>query len=328
MDVNSLISNKKHCSGKGYDKRITMICGLPDEILALIISSLPAIEAIRTSVLSKRWVHLWRRISKIELKEGRPETRQQFIDYVRRLLAISDCFILEKFSLSCKVGEDAAQVNEWLSGFINPKIQELNLVLKGIETPLVFPNHLFTCTKLTKFQLSMQHVLELPSFIHFGSLKTLTLENVILPASSSTQLFFSGSPSLEELTLINCNWVNVKNVYISSVFRKLIIMEWQDDDNKPDEDIGGQNVSHHCEVVIVGTKSLKSFAYDGVCTNDYFLYNSASLINASILVQILSELGTEREKHAGKIVLRLLKALPNVKKLSISDISLWVWPQY
>ena len=145
---------------------------------------------------------------------------------MRRLLEACDCSTLEKFTLSCNVGEDAPQVNEWLSGFINPKIRELNLDLKGIEELLVFPNHLFTCATLTKFHISMQHILELPSPIRFESLKALTLERVILPVDSSTQQLLSGLPSLQELSLINCNWMNVKAICISSPsLRKLIIME-------------------------------------------------------------------------------------------------------
>lgn len=219
MDVNSLISNKKkkkHQEGEGTYESSIRICDLADLILQLIISSLPTKEAVRTSVLSKRWVYLWRGVSKIKLKEGAPEKRQQFIDFVRRLLKVCDCSNLKKFFLSCKVGEDAPEINEWLHGFINPKIQKLNLVLERMEEPLVFPVHLFKCATLTKFQLSMNHIFKVPSFIHFESLRTLTLDHIIFSDSSSAQQLFSGCPSLEELALFCCCWVNVKADCISS----------------------------------------------------------------------------------------------------------------
>ena len=75
--------------------------------------------------------------------------------------------------------------------------------------------------------------------------------------------------------------------------------------------------------MIDGTDNLKSFTYDGVCTNDYFLYGSASVINASILAQV-PESDEGWEIYAGYLVFKLLKALPNVEKLSISDMSLLV----
>lgn len=57
----------------------------------------------------------------------------------------------------------------------------------------------------------------------------------------------------------------------------------EDDDDKSDEDydIGGRNVSNRCNVAIVWT-NLKSFSYDGDLKNDYFLYSSTSVIDASI----------------------------------------------
>ena len=278
MDLNSLISDKKHkkhckgLKGEGKDESSIRICHLPDPILLLIISSLRTKEAIRTSVLSKRWVHLWRDISKIELEEGKPDKRQQFIDFVRRLLVVCDCSNLKKFSLACEVGENASLVNEWLHGFINPKIQELSLYLKRIEEPLVFPDHLFTCATMTKFQLNMQHIFKLPFSIHFECLRTLSLKGIIFPDSSSTQRLFSGCPSLEELFLIDCNSVNVKAVTISSpLLQKIFIRELNyndDDESDEDDDLGGQNVLKCCEVAVFGS-NLKSFYYDGVHRNDY-----------------------------------------------------------
>ena len=79
-------------------------------------------------------------------------------------------------------------------------------------------------------------------------------------------------------------------------------MEWQDDDGKPDEDIRGQNVSHRCKVVIVGTNNLKSFTYDVVRTND------ASVINASILVQVLSEFEADQEYMLAILCSNFLKS--------------------
>ncbi|XP_027366393.1 F-box/LRR-repeat protein At3g26922-like isoform X2 [Abrus precatorius] len=328
MDASSLISNKKHRNPhdrEGKNESGIRICDLPDPILQLIISSLPTKEAVRTSVLSKRWEYLWMGISKIKLREGAPEKRQQFVDFVRRLLVDCDCSNLTKFSLSCKVGDGASEVNEWLRGFINPQIQELNLSFEGIEEPLVFPDHLFACATLTKFELSMQHIFKLPSSILFESLRILSLVYITFPDYSSTQRLFSGCPSLEELSLVNCNWVNVESVCISSpVLQKLMITEWrEEDDDKFDEDddIGGQNVSNCCNVVIVGT-NLKSFSYDGHFCNDYFLYSSTSVINASIEVHALDFSDEDWESDVGYSVFKLLKALSNVERLSISEIAL------
>ncbi|XLU32526.1 hypothetical protein S245_068592 [Arachis hypogaea] len=303
--------------GEGKVESSFSICDLPDAILQLIISSLPTKEAIQTSILSKRWEHLWRDISKIELKEGKPEERQQFMQFVTGLLVACNCSILEKFSLSCKVGKDASRVNEWLCSFINPKIQELCLHLEEIEEPLVFPDQLFTCATLTKFKLDMLHVLKLPSSVHFRCLRTLTLSNIILPDSSSAQQLFYGCPALEDLSLINCNLKNVRAVCIYSPLLRRIYIQENEDNMLYDEDdyeIGLLSDTIRCKVLIVGP-NLKSFTYHGDGMNDFFLYYS-TVIDASIQVNYVWYVAS------GDFTFRFLNMLPNVEKLSISGDSI------
>ncbi|KAK7269985.1 hypothetical protein RIF29_22823 [Crotalaria pallida] len=324
MDINSSMSNEiqeehHEGEGEGVEESDTKICDLPDELLQLIISSLSTKDAFRTSILSKRWVDLWKKISKIQLEEGEPEKREQFLDFVWRLLLDFDCSNLKKFSLSCEVGEDAPQINQWLHGFINPtKIEELNLDLKGIEEPLVFPDYLFTCGTLTEFQLCMKHIFQIPSRVHFDGLKNLILENIIFPDSSTTQPFFDGCPCLEELDLLNCSWLNVKHVCISSpLLQKLIISEGAGDDDDED-DLGGPNVSNCCNIVISGT-NLKSFSYDGDFRNVYSLYSSSSVIDAVVKVQAHEWWNEGCYRDVGYSAFSFLKGLSNVEKLHICD---------
>ncbi|MED6197916.1 hypothetical protein PIB30_061298 [Stylosanthes scabra] len=298
------------------------ICDLPDPILHRILSSLPTKEAIQTSVLSKRWEHLWKNISKIELREGylthlqEPEAekrRQKFMNFANRLLAACDCTRLKNFFLSCRVGQDASQINQWLCCFINPKIKELSLDFEEILEPLVFPDHLFTCSTLTKFRLDMPHIFKLPSSIHFQSLRTLILLNVIFPDSSSTQNFFSGCPALEELYLTSCNLENVEAFVISCpLLQNLDISEMEYD---------GLTDPNCCKVVIIGT-NLKTFDYEGDYLNEYLLYDSTSVINASIKVLVpLVYTGDHYyscQLDLGYFLFNLVKGFPNLEKLCIS----------
>ena len=43
-----------------------LISKIPDEVLSLIVSCLPLQEAVQTSILSKRWRHVWTLVSKLE----------------------------------------------------------------------------------------------------------------------------------------------------------------------------------------------------------------------------------------------------------------------
>ena len=133
--------------------------------------------------------------------------------------------------------------------------------------------------------------------------------------------------------------MNVKAVTISSpLLQKIFIRELNyndddddDDDNQSDEgdDMGGQNVLNCHEVAVFGS-NLKSFYYDGVHRNDYFLYNSTSVTNASIEIKSPYNWSESLDEHiawhgnAGYFVFTLLKELPSVESLSISVIPLMV----
>ncbi|XP_015941621.1 F-box/LRR-repeat protein At3g26922 [Arachis duranensis] len=348
MSLNSLVNEKKlkrHHIEEKIDESDINIYDLPDPVLALIISFLPTKEAIRTSLVSKRWQHLWKDISKINLKEEYREI-QLLREFVSKLLVVCDCLNFTKFSFSCYVRENATKVNEWLCGFINPRIEELSLDLELIEKPLVFPHHLFTFARLTKFHLNMDHVLDLPSSIFLPSLRSLSLKNIIFPDSSSADRLFSGCPSLEELTLIYCNWMNVKAITISSpLLQKVVIRDYKYDDDDDDDDfsdsdyqsdeedeedddgIGSQNGSKCCEIVVGGT-NLKSFSYGGFPGNDYSLLSSNSVIEATINIDSPHDWFDDKDweplKDAGCFVSSLLEKLSCVERLRITETTFWV----
>ncbi|KAK7269993.1 hypothetical protein RIF29_22838 [Crotalaria pallida] len=295
----------------------TTIHDLPDHILQHILSLLFSTKyAVRTCVLSKRWVYLWKDISNILLPQTGFKSRQQFINFVSRFYQVYDCSNIRSLFFCCQVGEDAPQINEWLQGFINPNIQELSVYVGETKEPLVFPEHLFTCATLTKFKVCMKHIFKIPFSIQFESLRTLTLNSIIFPDTSSTQQFFNGCPCLEVLDLYYCNWMNVDSVCICPpMLQKVTIIEGRGKD-KPNE---ATRVSNYCNVMIDGN-SLKSFSYRGDLRNDYFLYSSTSVMIASIDIHAPKSWN----KNVALFVFKLLHALSNAENLSITPISLSV----
>jgi len=316
MDAKCNKNGKQH---EGETNSGTKLRDLPNEILQEVISNLPIKEAIQTDVISKKWRNQWKHISKVRLAEKGHREKKEFIDFVEKLLAVLNTSCIKIFSLACDVCEDTPIVNGWLSGFINPTIQELSLEFGNLdEEPLVFPDYLFSSKDLTHFHLSMPHLFMLPPFISFPSLTTMSLREVMFPDSFSTQRLFNGCPSLTQLTLIDCKWTNIETVQIACPSLQILtIREWEDDEN----DLIDDNDPTSCRIVITSS-NLKTFSYDGDLLNDYVLdCNTSSITNGAVEVHPPPSDGTD----AGLFVLRILKALSNVERLSISDFATEVW---
>ncbi|KAF3780730.1 F-box/LRR-repeat protein [Nymphaea thermarum] len=59
------------CGAQKMEVAEDRLSALPDPIIQLILSFLPTNEAARTSVLSRRWLHLWTFIPNLHLELSR-----------------------------------------------------------------------------------------------------------------------------------------------------------------------------------------------------------------------------------------------------------------
>ena len=323
MDVSFPLNsgkNRKFRKKQNAKKRRKRIDDLPDLIIQHILSYLSTEEAVRTSILSKRWKYLWTSIPKLDFDEEGLDRRMMFMKFVERVLALHDPSDIKKFSLSCNVQYDTSHINAWICSVVMHKVQVLKLYLRNFQEPLALPPCLFTCESLEVLILHMFHSLKLPSSISFSSLKFLALEKVIFSDDHSTQQLFTGCPILEDLSIIDCIWKNVKAVCISSpMLQRFFITDKYllDDENDDKDDLNAeaddQNDFNGCQVVIFGT-SLKSFSFDGQLINDYCFYNPSSIVDASI--QFLKRDAEYNFLDAHR-VFKLLSGLGNVEKLTL-----------
>ncbi|KAG0530166.1 hypothetical protein BDA96_05G161900 [Sorghum bicolor] len=78
--------NKKAAAASGVDR----ISDLPDALLQHVLSLLPADQAVQTSVLARRWRHLWKGMPALRLvgPKTRFATAQDFDRFVNRLIAV------------------------------------------------------------------------------------------------------------------------------------------------------------------------------------------------------------------------------------------------
>ncbi|KAL2245334.1 F-box/LRR-repeat protein At3g58900 isoform X3 [Sesamum indicum] len=295
----------------GYDK----ISLLPDCILHDILSYLPTKEAVSTCVLSKRWKYLWTSVPSINFDDSllyssqfdfwHPLDVTRFMTFVERVLLLRDTSDVKRFRLSCRVCFSASRVNEWILAAIRRNVQELDLCL-FVEEPFALPSCVFDNELLTVLRLEMNCTLQLPPRISFPCLRTLHLCLVTFPNDNLMQTLFSSCPFLEELAVLDCEWMNLRSISITMPSLKVLII-----DDLPFcsvDDLRG------CDIKI-DAGNLIFFKYSGYLSNKINLYGLSS--SALALIHIPNHCGRQREIACRTI--KLFGGLRNVSSLRISS---------
>ncbi|PKI38057.1 hypothetical protein CRG98_041526 [Punica granatum] len=247
------------------------LSSLPDEVLHRILSMLPLKDAVRTSVLSKRWERLWESVTTMSVNETRFSHRLQFMDFVDRALLLRDSSPLEKFSMLCSVGHDVARINQWIDLVADCGVQELSLLFTKVQRQHVLPRGLFESEKLVKLLLQTKCILRAPPSVNLPCLKDMTLSFLIFEDEESTRKLFS-LPTLEKLCLYRCNWTHLQAVSISAPkLQKLSIHEGEYHERY---DRRGR--------VVIDAPCLKSFSYRGKFIDKYVMSDSPGLVEADV----------------------------------------------
>ncbi|XP_057458374.1 F-box/LRR-repeat protein At4g14103-like isoform X2 [Lotus japonicus] len=294
-----------------------MISNLPDSLLHYILSLVPTKDAIRTSILAKRWKYLWTCLSVFDFEKDRSficmkeDQRQKslycLLDQVHRLLYHSNC--VKKLRVNYfGVAIDADRVNSLISAAVKHKIEELKLYIL-LKAQFVLPHCLSAFESLNKLVLELGCALNVPSGIHFPGLKRLKLSCVNFANEKSVQHLFSGCPVLQKLTLFNCNWWNIKQVGITIPTLKTLTIFCDRSDR---EDLLNSKV----KIEAVNLLYLSCSTYLIV---DFVLVNLASVVDAYIDVGCCYPLCPQ---ISGPRAFKLLSGLGSIKSLRLSTDTL------
>ncbi|KAL7137706.1 hypothetical protein ABFS83_10G110900 [Erythranthe nasuta] len=188
---------------------------LPDDILVAILSFLSPIEAARTSVLSSRWINLWKHTSSLKFdaylgravdttanrKKLSEMERGKFVNRVNFVLQSHEAVTLNKFIIRYDIsGSDTRgyndytlgvdEVTQWLEYASAKKVTilELNFSPKYDES-LSYPG--LTCAFPHEF-------LTWSTSVDFKPLKALTLKFIDVNGGA-IEFFLRNCPLLEEL---------------------------------------------------------------------------------------------------------------------------------
>ncbi|WMV28753.1 hypothetical protein MTR67_022138 [Solanum verrucosum] len=160
-------------------RKSTTIGDLPNCILHTILEFMPIQDAGRTSVLSKKWMHIWSTLPHLVFGP-------LFFKYVSNIGA-SAATIIHKIlmqhtgnimgfhliSITCKLAQ--SDVDQCIIFISKHGIKNLTLDMANDENYML-PNRIFTCATLTHLKLS-RCIFKLPDGTKFPNLVSLQLEH-------------------------------------------------------------------------------------------------------------------------------------------------------
>ncbi|XP_024631758.1 F-box/FBD/LRR-repeat protein At1g13570 isoform X1 [Medicago truncatula] len=183
---------------------------LPGHVIDQILTYLPIREAVRTSVLSKKWRNKWytlpnlvfdRQCLSAAAYEDTLVIQMKFLKIVNSvLLHHSGPINIFKFSMCAPIDESlVSDVDQWILYLSRKSIKELVLDVCTEELYKI-PWCLFSCQSLHHLKLHFCCLKPPTLFKGFRSLKSLDLNHVAV-AQDAFENLISGCPLLEKLKL-------------------------------------------------------------------------------------------------------------------------------
>lgn len=204
---------------------------LPKIILHDILTRLPEEDAVRTSVLSKKWAQTWYTFPILSFSDMKFVGRRvhylvnssnitPFLDNVERTLLRfhNQGLAIKHFKLSVRsfdLYHVSKYVDLWLKLAIESGIEvlELHRSRSRCSQRYILPTGIFEAKSLSKLALMGRIQVDLSFMNHsmkFFSLQVLKLESVCLGDEHALKHFISCCPLIEYITLIECGFPDDK----------------------------------------------------------------------------------------------------------------------
>ncbi|CAI9269030.1 unnamed protein product [Lactuca saligna] len=202
--------NKWRVVGCGEEDRIS---NLPEHLIDSILESLPIEDAVRTSIISKKWRHKWTTMSTLAFDEhfSKKFAKNRAFDHNGVIRIINKVLILHKGPIS-KFHlhipniflDNFQEVDQFMLLLSRNNVREL--ILTNLNRSYELPSYLFSCRELTKLELQKCRFNPPLEFEGFLNLEELLLKDIDFGSRlCGTKIKL---PQLKKLTLHMC-----KNVY-------------------------------------------------------------------------------------------------------------------
>ncbi|KAH0756804.1 hypothetical protein KY290_020297 [Solanum tuberosum] len=183
-----------------------IISNLPDDVTDVILMCLPLQDAIRTSILSRKWRYRWAKVPKLTLDH----TLWEYISTRKVRARLNSRILYHLFSLrqgpinECRISNipepiHFCEIDKLIFFVSRNELEQLVLELpKGEKYKL--PSSIFTCSKMRHLTLHYCVVNPPPTFQAFSKLIRLQLLNVAI-SDKSLENLISRCPMLEDMEL-------------------------------------------------------------------------------------------------------------------------------
>ncbi|KAK7401731.1 hypothetical protein VNO78_13437 [Psophocarpus tetragonolobus] len=288
---------------------------LPEPLITHILSFLTTKDAVRTSVLSKKWIFRWTFISKLDLDDTvfykrKSGGKMYFINFVFRVLLLTKSPTLLSFSLVIANKYDVSILNTWICNILIRSVRNLR-----IETHSKMPFSALASHSLFNSKLLEELVLKMDScairvtlaHVRFEHLKVLKLAGILFTLDFNHRCLTLGLPVLKVFETANCTWVNARRITLNAPLLESIIIV-QETESMSYE-------TPQC-AILFSSSHLEQFIYRGCRYISYYfkLLHPSSARNASVVVN-LNQLPKNRDQETEVRAFVLLKQFSQVKYL-------------
>ncbi|XP_010485101.1 PREDICTED: F-box/FBD/LRR-repeat protein At5g53840-like [Camelina sativa] len=213
-----MVSRKK--KPRSVEDRISH---LPDHLISEILTRLSTKDAVRTSVLSTRWRNLWQLVPILDL-DSRSEFRlfSEFVSFAGRFFDFHKDSCVQKLRLTTYDPDDKSYLTSWIDFVTRRRIQHLEInVVSCYYSFGDIPLSLYTCDTLVHLQLYRLTMVNV-GCVSLPCVKILHLKYNHYPNEAILEKLISGSPVLEDLTIIRSSTENAKVLQVRSKTLKRI----------------------------------------------------------------------------------------------------------
>ncbi|KAG7590776.1 F-box domain [Arabidopsis suecica] len=187
-------------------ENVDWISKLPNDLLLMILSRLSTDEAVRTSVVSKRWEHVWKHMSHLVLDMRKKIASSKYTPEVSKRVAT----LMTKIINNHRGHLESCVIDHYTNGMLNTWIQSLtgarqtkhltlrhHLKLTNRGESIDFPPNSFSYLGLISLSLSTYIFRTSHSFNNCKILKTLKLSCMIAPNVGVFNRVLTSCASLE-----------------------------------------------------------------------------------------------------------------------------------